>query len=109
MHVHIHVHVRVRLCVCVSVLVLVYVFVTVCCVWCVALWCGVVSCGVLCVLVCVGMCVSARSTLKTSEIEQLYQVWRMIGGLGARVVLDLFSNLEICNIQWFLSVNLSSK
>ena len=34
---------------------------------------------VLCVLVCVGVCVSARSTLsavsvKTAEIEQLYQV-----------------------------------
>ena len=66
-------------CLCVCVSVLVYVFVTVCCVWCVALWCGVVSCGVLCVLVCVGVCVSARSTLsavslKISEIEQLYQV-----------------------------------
>ena len=68
-------------------LVLVYVFVNVCCVWCVALCCGVVSCGVLCVLVCVGVCVSARSTLsavsrKFSEIEQLYQAQRMVGGLG---------------------------
>ena len=69
-----------RLCVCVSFLrvcLCVGVGVCVCdCVLC------VVSCGVLCVLVCVGMCVSARSTLKISEIEQLYQVWRMIGGLG---------------------------
>ena len=95
MHVHRHVRVRVRLCVrmrlcvCVFVLVLVYVFVTVCCVWCVALWCGVgvLWCVVRVGVVCVGVCVSARSTLSAvslniSEIEQLYQEKRMVGGLG---------------------------
>ena len=73
--------VSLRVCLCVDVGVCVCDCVL-CVVCCVVVWCGVVSCGVLCVLVCVGMCVSARSTLKISEIEQLYQVWRMIGGLG---------------------------
>ena len=63
--------------------------------------CVLVRMCVLCVLI-----PSAVSPQDENGAQQLHQVKRMIGGLGKRVVLDLFSNLEICKIQWLLLVNL---
>ena len=50
---------------------------------CLVLWCGVVWCGV-CVLVCAcfGVQHTPRSFTRRAGVQQLYQVQRMIGGIG---------------------------
>ena len=44
--------------------------------------------------------------IRITETEQLYQVKRMIEGIGKRAVFDLFSNIKCVNSQGFSLVNL---
>ena len=111
-HVHIHVRVRVRLCVRMRLSVCVSVCVCVC-----------DRVGVLCVLEGEEggsggdgdggggwvLCLSFPPQCPSGQLKlNSFQVERILEGSGtccSRPILKL----EICNIQWFLSVNLSSK
>ena len=46
-------------------------------------------------------------SIRINGAQQIRQVKRMIGGLGNMLFSILFSNLKMCKIQGFLSVNLS--
>ena len=119
MYMYIYIYIYIYMCVCGCVCVCV-------CVWCVFLCVGVCVCvcdrvGVLCVWegeeggsggggdggwVVVVFVVPSAVSLRITEAQQLHQVKRMIGGIGtccSRPILKL----EICKIQWLLSVNLS--
>ena len=51
------------------------------------------------------MFVLSRVSLGIAAAEQLYQVARMMKRNRERVVLDPFSNIQMCKIKWLLSVN----
>ena len=115
-HVHIHMYIHIYICIYTHKYTCIYkntcMYMCVCVCVCVCAWeregregRGVVVGGSVgmcwCVCVCCACCFPPQcpSTASLSKAND----WRT----RERVVLDLFSNLTVGNIQWLLSVNLS--